>query len=236
MAGTGLTGLPGEDRTMNQRPIKVFLADDHNVVRQALAEMVAREPDFEVVGQCADGLTVVDAVLAAAPDVLVLDISMPGLNGLDVCREVTRKMDHVGVLILSMHDDEEFVARALENGASGYLMKEADNEQLLDAIHAVGRAELYLAPGISRTALQRIGRRDADPYERLTTREREVLQLIAEGKTNRHIAKALGLAVKTIDTHRTRLMNKLDIHNQTNLVKYALRRGIVPLELPPQSD
>ena len=215
---------------MNRVATRVFLADDHNVVRQALAEMIAREPDFEVVGQCGDGLKVVAEVVRTEPDVLVLDITMPGLNGLDVCREITRKRRDLGVLILSMHDDEEFVARALENGASGYLMKEADNDQLLEALRTVARGELYLAPGISRTVLQRIGRSGEDPYERLTTREREVFQLIAEGKTNRDVAKALELAVKTVDTHRTRLMRKLNIHDQTSLVKYALRKGIVQLQ------
>jgi len=214
---------------MKEHTISVFLADDHTVVRQALAEMIAKEPDFVIVGQCGDGLTVTRQVLAAKPDVLVLDISMPGLNGLDICREVTRKMRRVAVLILSMHDDEEFVARSLENGASGYLMKEADNDQLVDALQTVARGELYLAPGISRNVLHRLGRNAEDPYESLTLRERQVLQLIAEGKTSRDAAKDLGLAVKTVDTHRTRLMRKLDIHDQTALVKYALRRGIVQL-------
>jgi DNA-binding NarL/FixJ family response regulator len=215
---------------MSEKVIKVFLADDHTVVRQALAEMIAREPEFAVVGQCGEGLRVVEQVLETQPDVLVLDIGMPGLNGLDVCGEVTRKMRSLGVLILSMHDDEEFVARALENGASGYLMKEADNDQLTEALRKVARGELYLAPGISRNVLQRLGRRGEDPYEQLTIRERQVLQLIAEGKTNRDAAGALGLAVKTIDTHRTRLMKKLSIHDQTALVKYALRKGIVSLQ------
>jgi two-component system response regulator NreC len=214
---------------MKEHTIRVFLADDHTVVRQALAEMIAKEPDFVIVGQCGDGLKVTRHVLAAKPDVLVLDISMPGLNGLDICREVTRKMRKLAVLMLSMHDDEEFVARSLENGASGYLMKEADNDQLVDALQTVARGELYLAPGISRNVLHRLGRNAEDPYESLTLRERQVLQLIAEGKTNRDAAKDLGLAVKTVDTHRTRLMRKLDIHDQTALVKYALRRGIVQL-------
>ncbi|HUS93271.1 MAG TPA: response regulator transcription factor [Phycisphaerae bacterium] len=214
---------------MTEQATRVYLADDHTVVRQALAEMIAREPGFVVVGQCGDGLKVIEEVVAAEPDVLVLDISMPGLNGLDTCREVTRKRPDVGVLILSMHDDEEFVVRALENGASGYLVKEADNDQLLEALRVVARGELYLAPGIPRSVLRRLGNRN-DPYERLTMRERQVLQLIAEGRTNREAAEALGLAVKTIDTHRTRLMRKLGIHDQTSLVKFAIRKGIVQLD------
>jgi len=214
---------------MQDREIRVALADDHTVVRQALAEMIAREKGFTVVGQCGRGSEVVQEVLATKPDVLVLDIAMPGLNGLDVCREVMRKMKNLAVLMLSMHDDEEFIARSLENGASGYLMKEADNDQLIEALRIVARGELYLAPGISRTVFQRLGHGNEDPYEQLTTREREVLQLIAEGKTNREVAEFLHLAVKTIDTHRTRLMRKLNIHDQTTLIKYALRKGIVPL-------
>jgi len=214
---------------MATEEIKVFLADDHTVVRQALAEMIAREPDFTVVGQCGEGLQVIPQVLETKPDVLILDIAMPGLNGLDVCRQVTRKVKSLAVLVLSMYDDEEFIARALENGACGYLMKEADHDQLLNALRAVSRGELYLAQGISRTILQRLGGGGEDPYESLTMRERQVFQLIAEGKTNREVAKALGLAIKTVDTHRTRLMRKLDIHDRTALVKYALRKGIVSL-------
>ena len=213
---------------MSERTISVFLADDHTVVRQALAEMIGKEAHFSVIGQCGDGLRGGEEVQRAKPDVLVLDIAMPGLNGLDVCRDVTRRMRDLAVLILSMHDDEEFVARALENGASGYLVKEADNDQLVEAIETVARGEVYLAPGISKNVLHRLGRGGEDPYERLTIRERQVLQLIAEGKTNREVAGALALAVKTVDTHRTRLMRKLNIHDQTTLVKYALRKGIVP--------
>jgi DNA-binding NarL/FixJ family response regulator len=200
------------------------------MVRQALAEMIAKEPDFEVVGQCGDGLRVIDQVLAVQPDILILDIGMSGLNGLDICREVTRRLRNLLVLILSMHDDEEFVVRALENGAAGYLTKDANNEQLIEALRAVSRGEIYLAPGLGKDVLSRIGHGRSDPYESLTTRERQVLQLIAEGRTNRDIADALGLAVKTVDTHRTRLMRKLSIHDQTTLVKFALRKGIIRLK------
>ncbi len=216
--------------TEQDKKIGVFLTDDHTVVRQALAEMIAKEPDFEVVGQCGDGLKVSEEVMAARPDVLVLDISMPGLNGLDICRDLTRRMRDLSVLILSMHDDEEFVVRALRNGALGYLTKEADNDALRDALRKVARGEPCLGPGISRSVIMRIGRDSDDPYERLTTRERQVLQLIVEGQTNREVADSLGLAVKTVDTHRTRLMRKLNIHDQTALVKYALRKGVIKLD------
>ena len=215
--------------TEPSRPITVFLTDDHTVVRQALAEMIGRHPEFEVVGQCGDGLRVAEQVQAIKPDVLVLDVAMPGLNGLDICRDLTRRMRNLAVLILSMHDDEEFVVRAMENGALGYMTKEADDSQLIEALRSVSRGELYLAPGLSRGVLQRLGRGGDDPYEQLTARERQVLQLIAESKTNREVADALGIAVKTVETHRARLMRKLDIHDQTTLVKYALRKGIISL-------
>lgn len=209
--------------------VAVFLADDHNVVRQALAELIARDGRFDVIGQCGQALKVVEQVRQLKPDVLVLDISMPGLNGLDICREVTRKARQVKVLILSMLGDEEIVVKALESGAAGYILKDADNDELLEAIAAVARGERYLGPGISAAVFHRLGRGGEDPYDRLSLRERQVLQLICEGRTTRKAAEVLGLAAKTVDTHRTRLMHKLGIHDQKALVKYALRKGIVTL-------
>ena len=217
-----------KESDMTDNSITVFLADDHTMVREGLAALVAKEPDFHVVGQCGEGLQVVEQVLELCPDVAILDIMMPGLNGLDVCRELTKKAKSLAVLILSMYEDEQFIARALEYGASGYLLKESASEQLAKAIRAAGRGELFLGPGIPRTVLDHMSDHQ-DPYESLTTRERQVLQCVAEGKTNRQIAEQLGLAVKTVDTHRMRLMRKLNIHDQTNLVKFAVRRGLVSL-------
>jgi DNA-binding NarL/FixJ family response regulator len=214
---------------MEQGTISVFLADDHTMVREGLAALVAKDPAIRVVGQCGNGLDVVKMVHDLKPDVVVLDIGLPGLNGLDICRELTRKSRDTSVLILTMHDGEQFISGALEKGASGYLVKEAAADQLTQAIHRVARGELYLGPGIPKGVLQRVGRGGADLYDRLTGRERQVLQLIAEGKTNREVAEKLNLAVKTVDTHRTRLMRKLAIHDQTTLVKYALRKGIIAL-------
>ena len=214
---------------MNDVAIRVFLADDHAMVREGLAALVAKDPRIEVIGQCGDGMQVIEQAAGLKPDVAVLDITMPGLNGLDVCRELRRRCPSTPVLILTMHDEEQFVASALENGASGYLLKESAADELAAAIHRVMDGELYLGPGISRSALSLVGRGDEDPYNQLTTRERQVLTMIAEGLTNRQIAESLDLAVKTVDTHRTRLMKKLDIHDQTSLVKYAIKRGIIPL-------
>ena len=209
--------------------IDVLLADDHVMVREGLAALVMKDPDIRVVSQCSDGIEVLKKVAELRPRVVVLDLTMPRLNGLDVCRELTRRHPQTAVLILTMHNDEQFIARSLERGASGYLLKEAAAEQLSQAVHAVARGELYLGPGIPRSVVQCMSGGADDPYDRLTMREKQVLQLIADGKTNRRIAEELQLAVKTIDTHRTRLMRKLNIHDQTSLVKYALRRGLVQL-------
>ena len=214
---------------MRKKAIRVFLADDHAMVREALAQLVAQNDDIRVVGQCGDGLAVVDKVRELRPDVVVLDIAMPGMNGLDICRLLTRKVRRSAVLVLTMHDDEEIIASALRYGASGYLLKEAAADQLAEAVRTVACGQLYLGAGIPSSVVQRIHEDAQDSYEQLTTRERQVLHLIAEGKTNREIAEELSLAVKTVDTHRAHLMRKLHIHNQTALVKYALRKGIVKL-------
>lgn len=215
---------------MTTNTINVFLADDHTMVREGLASLVDKEPDLNVVGQCGDGLRVLDQLIPLRPDVAVLDIGMPGLNGLDICRDVRRKSPKTGVLILTMHCEEQFVANALDNGAGGYLLKESAAAKLPEAIRRIAEGELFLGPGTPQSALRLVGTNEEDPYTTLTTRERQVLQLIAEGKTNRQIAEQLDLAVKTIDTHRTRLMRKLNIHDQTSLVKYALRCGIISLD------
>ncbi|HET6428312.1 MAG TPA: response regulator transcription factor [Phycisphaerae bacterium] len=210
--------------------IRLFLADDHTLVREGIAALIEREPDLSVIGQCGDGLKVVEEVLKVRPDVVVLDLAMPGLNGTDICRQLSRKARKMPVLILTMYADEEFIVRALENGAAGYLVKEAAGDQLAEAVRTVARGDLYLGPGVPRNVLSRLAAgTKSDPYNKLTPREREVLQLIAEGKTNRNIAEVLGLSVKTVDTHRAHLMRKLGIHDQTTLVKFALRRGIVGL-------
>ncbi|MFW6132617.1 MAG: response regulator [Planctomycetota bacterium] len=215
---------------MTTGTIDVLLADDHRMVREGLATLLAREDGIRVVGQCSDGLRVGEEVDKACPDVAVLDVMMPGLNGLDVCRALRRRKNDLAILILTMYDDEQFIARAFDYGASGYLLKEAVGDRLAEAIRAVARGRMYVGPGVPREVLQRTRASAPDPYEKLTTRERQVLQLVAEGKTNRQIARQLSLALKTVDTHRSHLMRKLDIHDQTNLVKYAIRRGIVSVQ------
>jgi two-component system, NarL family, response regulator NreC len=210
--------------------VRIFLADGQAMVRQGLSMLIATDRHLKVVGQCGEGLQVIPAVKSTRPDVVVMDITLRGLNGLDVCRELTRKVEDVAVLILTGHDEEHFITRALDCGASGYLSKDAEGRQLIEAIHRVSRGELHLGPQASQAILHHIGRREDDPYNKLTARERQVLQAIVESKTNRQVALHLGIAVKTVDTHRTRLMRKLDIHDQTALVKYAIRKGVISLD------
>jgi DNA-binding NarL/FixJ family response regulator len=213
---------------MNVQPVKVLLADDHTMVREGLAALIDGHSQVRVVGQCGDGLQVVKKVEELKPDVVVLDISMPGTNGLDICRELSKKFHEVAVLILTMHDSEQFISKAMQNGARGYLIKDAAPAQLTAAILAVARGEKFLGAGITPAMLN--PHTQGDPYDRLTPRERQVLQLIAESKTNRQIAHILKLSVKTVDTHRSHLMRKLGIHDQTSLVKFVLRRGIVGMD------
>lgn len=209
---------------MKGKEVTLFLAGGFTLNREALAAARRNGPGVRVVGQEDDGRAVVDGVKRLSPDVVMLDVTMPGLNGLDVCREISRKCKNSAVLILTMHDDEQFIATTLENGASGYLLKEAATDELCEAVRKVAGGELYLGTGIPCSAVKRAVRGNEDPYDRLTTRERQVLQLIAEGKTNRDIADELNLAVKTVDTHRSRLRRKLNIQDQPSLVRYAQRR------------
>ena len=223
-------GCENGAKIVDDADVRIFLADGQAMVRQGLAMLVATDRRIKVVGQCGDGLQVVLAVQSTHPDVVVMDITLPGLNGFDVCRELTRKVEGIAVLILADQDKEHFITRALDCGASGYLLKNADGQQLIDAILRVNRGELHMGAWASQASLHHIGRRQDDPYNKLTNRERQVLQIIAEGKTNRQVAGQLGIALKTVDTHRTRLMRKLDIHDQTALVKYAIRRGVISLD------
>jgi DNA-binding NarL/FixJ family response regulator len=198
------------------------------MVREALAGLLAKSPLVNVVGQCGDGREALHRIREARPAVAVLDLSLPGADGLELCREISQKASPTRVLVLTMHNDPQFVAKAMGNGARGYLLKEAAADELLEAIVEVADGGTYFsrtveAPGAPAMLAE------SEAYSRLTRRERQVLQLVAQGKTNREVAAALGLSVKTVDTHRSHLMRKLDIHDQTALVKFAIRRGIIPL-------
>ena len=213
---------------MNDEKISVFFADDHEMVREALAALLARENDIQIVGQCSNGLDALDLVQKIHPDVAILDVTMPGLNGLDVCKQLRRKCPKTAIVILTMHDDEQLAARAMEYGAAAYLLKDSAAKRLCEIVRVVAGGKACFYPNISGMAV--VARQEnEDGYEQLTPRERQVLQLIAEGQTSRKIAKGLSLAIKTVDSHRNNLMHKLNVHDQTTLVKYALRKGIISM-------
>jgi DNA-binding NarL/FixJ family response regulator len=209
----------------------IVLADDHRIVRQGLHALLAAEADFKVVGEAGDGREALEQVKSLAPDVLVLDLMMPGLNGLEVARQLHKHTPKVGVVVLSMHDDEGFVLEALANGVSAYVLKDSNSSDLIQAVREVAAGRRYLSPPLSdrviETYLQMAKVGTMDKHETLTTREREVLQLSAEGHTNSEIAARLGISTRTAETHRSRVMHKLGLHTQADLIRYALRRGII---------
>jgi DNA-binding NarL/FixJ family response regulator len=212
----------------------IVLADDHVVVRQGLRALLEAEPDFAIVAEAADGLEVADLVERLKADVLVLDLMLPGLNGLEVTRQVQQRWPQTRIVILSMYANEAYVLEALRNGAAAYVLKEASAADLVHAIREVMAGRRYLSPPLSESAIelyvQKAKAAPRDAYEALTTREREVLQLAAEGQSNPEIADRLGISARTVETHRANLMHKLDLRSQTDLVRYALRRGILPPE------
>lgn len=221
-------------RTKMSKTITIVLADDHRIVRQGLRALLEAETDFNVIGTAGDGLEALDLVRKLNPDVVVLDLMMPGLNGLEVARQLNKQKPNTKIIILSMYDDEGFVLEALSNGVSAYVLKDAGSSDLIQAVREVKAGHRYLSPPLSDRAIevyeQMTKAGTTDKYETLTTREREVLHLTAEGHTNNEIAVRLGISVRTAETHRSKVMNKLDIHNQADLTRYALRRGIIPME------
>lgn len=206
--------------------ISVLLADDHVLVREALKSLLERG-GFQVVGEAGDGNTAVKLVESLRPDIAVVDISMPTANGLVAAREIGRLSPKTKTLLLTQHDEDQYVAEALEAGVKGYVLKKQAANELIDAIRHVSRGSVYLSPGVSKALMEAYRTRSARPKDPLTGREKQVLQLIAEGKSTKQVAAVLGISVKTAESHRTRLMQKLDIHETATLVLYAVRRGLV---------
>jgi len=212
--------------------IRVLLADDHHLVRQALRALLEKADGIEVVGEAEDGRQAAKLARRLNPDVAVLDVAMPILNGIQAAERIRRLRLPTRVVILSMHKDEALVRRALRSGAHGYLLKNAVSEELLLAIRAAVRDEIYLSPAISRTVVEDLLTAGAiaepvDAFNQLTQREREVLQLIAEGHTNSEIAKLLAISVKTVEKHRANLMSKLDVHDVAGLVRIAVKHKLI---------
>ena len=209
-------------------PVRILLAEDHALVRAGIRSLLASVPDLEVVGEAGDGREAL-AILERIPaDVVILDITMPGMNGLEAASRVAERWPATKVIILSMHSNEEYVSRALRAGAAGYLLKDAGTSELEAAIRAVVRGQTFLSAAVSRRAPAGAGvAHGPTALEALTPRQREVLQLIAEGHSTKGTAAVLGLSVKTVETHRTQLMQRLAIHDVAGLVRYAMRAGLI---------
>jgi two-component system response regulator NreC len=214
------------------RKIRVLLADDHNLMRRGLRLMVEQQPDLVVLGEAEDGRQAVTLAASLKPDVAVLDIGMPNLNGIEAAKQITDGESGAAVVILSMHADETYILRALKAGARGYLLKDSAESDLVRAIRSVAEGKSFFSPAVSKVLLedyvkklQRTGSEDS--YDLLTPREREILQLIAEGKSNKDVANLLNLSVYTVETHRANLMEKLKLKSVPELILYAVRKGII---------
>ena len=212
----------------------ILLADDHTIVRQGLRAILQSEPHFRLVGEASDGIEAVRLAERLKPDVLITDVMMPGLNGLEVTRQVARSLPNTRIIILSMYTNDAYVIEALKNGALGYVLKDSQASDLIQAIKEVINGNRYLSPPLSERALelymQKLESVPEDPYDLLTTREREVLQMVAEGRTSSEIANRLFISPRTAEGHRANLMRKLGLQNNADLIRYALKRGILPLD------
>ena len=212
--------------------IKVVVADDHPIVREGVRMILAKERDIEVVGEAADGEQALQLVERVRPDVVIMDISMPGMGGIEATQKVRERYPKVSVLVLTMHEDESYVFQLLRAGASGYVLKRAAAQDLVHAVRAAARGEAFLYPSVARKVVEDYLKRveageGRERYDGLTAREKEVLTLIAEGFTNQQIAEKLFISIKTVQTHRAHIMEKLGLHDRTELVRYAIRKGLI---------
>ncbi len=212
--------------------LRILLGDDHTIVRQGLRKILEEGRDWQVVAEAGDGRTAVRHAVELQPDVVVLDIGMPLLNGIEATSQIVRRAPSVPVLILSMHAQDAYVTQAVQAGARGYLLKDSAGAELVNAVEAVVAGKSFFSPGVARTMLDDYRKRladgqTADRYEALSEREREIFQLIAEGHSNKEIANLLSVSTATVETHRAHILQKLDVHNTAELVLYAVRRGVI---------
>lgn len=210
----------------------ILLADDHHVVRRGLRALLEAEPGFQVIGEAGDGLQAVQMAETLQPNVLVTDLMMGGINGIEVARQTCKCSPQTGIIVLSMYGNESYVLEALRAGAKGYVLKESPAEELVRAVHKVSAGHRYLGPPLSDLAIeaymQKTEGSKVDPYETLTSREREVLHLVAQGHTNAEIAKRLFISQRTVEVHRANMMSKLSLRTQAQLLRYAVKKGILP--------
>ncbi len=207
--------------------IRILLADDHKLVRQGFRLILVSQEDMDVVGETANGREAVELAKTLKPDVVIMDVTMPELNGIEATRRIREISPHIRVLALSVHRDSVYVREIIRAGAEGYLLKESADTDLLAAVRAVAEGQSYLSPEVQGAILKDYRKHVTNPLDLLTSREREILQLIAEGKTNKDIASGLNLSVYTVDGHRTRIMEKLNLHSVGELVRFAIRNGLV---------
>ncbi len=213
-------------------PIRILLADDHTVVRKGLRLLLESQPGFVVIADASDGRETVALAEQLQPDVLVIDVAMPILNGIEAARQICAKQPHTAIVFLSMHSDESYVLKALKAGARAYLLKDSAEYDLIAAIKAVNEGKAFFSPAISKMLVEdymrQMRERDVeDSYELLTTREREILQLLAEGKNNKDVASLLNLSLYTVETHRGNIFQKLNLHSTADLILYAIRKGVI---------
>ena len=211
---------------MPDRNIKILLADDHTIVRQGLKLILSAHTDLEIVGEAANGHEAVDLAQKVKPDIVLMDVAMPELNGIEATRRMVAANHRIKVLVLSMHKEPVYVREILRAGARGYILKDAIDTELLSAVRSVAKGDGYVSPAVSGALLSDYRKDAADPVDLLSGREREVLQLIAEGKTNKEIATKLNLSVYTVDSHRGKIMEKLNLHSTGELVRFAIKPGL----------
>ncbi len=212
--------------------IKILVADDHAILRDGIRALLDLHDDIEIIGEASEGNEAIEKTRELMPDIIVMDIAMPGMDGLEATRRIKKKNPQVKILILTQHDNREYIISAIKAGAAGYVPKKALGSELISAIRAVHRGESFLYPSAAAALIQDyLHQVEEEPYDLLTAREREILKLIAEGHTSREVAEMLFISLKTVLGHRTKLMDKLDIHNRTELIRYAMRKGLVSMDM-----
>jgi DNA-binding NarL/FixJ family response regulator len=214
------------------KPLKILLGDDHTLVRQGIRKIIEEQPSWTVIGEAADGRELVRLALAEVPDLVIMDIAMPTLNGIEATRQIVRKLPNARILMLTMHADEAYIIQALQAGARGYLLKDSADLELVRAVNAVANGKSFFSPSVAAIMLDDYVRHLSDKgivdrYDTLSEREREVLQLVAEGHSSKEVAGRLWISAATVETHRAHVLQKLDLHSTAELVLYAVRKGII---------